>query len=289
MMADDAATFVQTRQFGDAAVTAICDGTARWLPNLAVPEDEWRAAIPEADAAGRITIGFHVFHIRAPDASILVDAGFDDPDSAWGRKFAATWEGVTRSPGAEAGLAAIGVAPEAITHLVITHAHFDHYVGTTVERDGGFAPRFPNARVLLGRADRDRSRYGMPPDPELAPRMEALARTGLLDLVDGDRELTPEVTLLHAPGESPGHSMVRVESGGERCYLLGDLLHHPCEVIHRDWVLTNRDAAAMRASRDALIAEAAPHHATLAFSHAPFPPWGHIVPTGAGFRWVWTE
>ena len=287
MMADDAATFVETRRIGDATVTAICDGTARWQPNLAVPEDEWRAAIPEADAAGRITIGFHVFHIRTPDASILVDAGFDDPDSAWGRKFAAIWEGVARSPGAEAGLAAIGVAPEEITHLVITHAHFDHYVGATVERDGGFAPRFPNARVLLGKADRTQSRYGTPPDPELAPRMDALARAGLLDLVDGDRELAPGVTMLHAPGESPGHSIVRVESGEERCYLLGDLLHHPCEVIHRDWVLTNRDAAAMRASRDRLIAEAAPHHATLAFSHAPFPPWGHIVPTGAGFRWVW--
>lgn len=286
-MAEDAATFVATRRCGAAAVTAISDGTARWRPNFTAPEDEWRAAIPEADAAGRITIGFHVFHIRTPDASILVDAGFDDPDSAWGRKFAATWEGVARSPGVEAGLAAIGVAPAAITHLAITHAHFDHYVGATVERDGDLAPRFPKARVLLGRADHTHSRYGTPPDPELAPRMAALARAGLLDLMDGDREIAPGVTLLHAPGESPGHSVVRVASSGERCYLLGDLLHHPCEVIHRDWVLTNRDATAMRASRDALIAAAAPHHATLAFSHAPFPPWGHIVPTGAGFRWVW--
>lgn len=288
-MADDATRFVETRRIGDVAVTAIGDGTARWLPNFAVPEDEWRAAIPEADAAGRITIGFHVFHIRTPDASILVDAGFDDPDSAWGRKFAATWEGVARSPGVEAGLAAIGIAPEEITLLVITHAHFDHYVGATIERDGAFAPRFPKARVLLGSADRERSRYGTPPDPELAPRMAALERAGLLDLVDGDRELVPGVMMLHAPGESPGHSIVRMASNGERCYLLGDLLHHPCEVIHRDWVLTNRDAAAMRASRDRLIAAAAPHHALLAFSHAPFPPWGHIVPTGAGFRWIRAE
>jgi glyoxylase-like metal-dependent hydrolase (beta-lactamase superfamily II) len=281
--------YVASRPIGDATVTAICDGTARWQPSFAVPAARWRAAIPEADADGRFTIGFHVFHIQTPDASILVDAGFDDPDSTWGRKFARTWEGVSRSPGVEAGLAAIGVRPETITQLVITHAHFDHYVGTTIERADGFAPRFPNARHLLGAADRVNSRYGTPPDPELDARMETLARLGLLDLVEGDRTIAPGVTMLHAPGESPGHSLVRVESAGARFYALGDLLHHPCEAHERDWVLTNRDAAAMRQSRDRLIAEAVPRHALLAFSHAPFPPWGAIVPTDGDVRWEWAE
>jgi len=283
------AAFVSSRRIGAVTVSAICDGTACWRPNFALPEAEWRVGVPEADAEGRITIGFHVFHIRTDSASILVDAGFDDPDSAWGRKFVQTWEGVRRSPGVEAGLAAIGVQPEEITHLVITHAHFDHYVGVTIERDDGLVPRFPNARHLLGAADRMNSRYGTPADPELAPRMETLERLGLLDLVDGDREIAPGVTMLHTPGESPGHSIVRVESAGERFYTLGDLLHHPCEVKERDWVLTNRDAAAMRASRDRVIAEAAPPHALLAFSHAAFPPWGSLVPDDGDYRWKWAK
>jgi hypothetical protein len=37
------------------------------------------------------------------------------------------------------------------------------------------------------------------------------------------------------PGETPGHLIVRVESDGQRCYLVGDLLHHGCEVVHLDW------------------------------------------------------
>jgi glyoxylase-like metal-dependent hydrolase (beta-lactamase superfamily II) len=119
--------------------------------------------------------------------------------------------------------------------------------------------------------------------------MGTLERLGLLDLVDGDRTIAPGVTMLHAPGESPGHAIVRVESAGERFYALGDLLHHPCEVNERDWVLTNRDAAAMRQSRDRLIAEAVPHRALLAFSHAPFPPWGLIVPSDGDVRWEWAN
>jgi glyoxylase-like metal-dependent hydrolase (beta-lactamase superfamily II) len=279
--------YLSTRRIGDVRVTAICDGTALWRPNFAVPEERWRAAVPEADAEGRITIGFHVIHVRAGSASILIDAGFDDPESTWGKKFEHTWDGVRRSPGVEAGLGMIGVSPDEITHLVISHAHFDHYVGTTIEHPGGLAPRFPNARHLLGAADRTRSRYETPPDPELAPRMETLERLGLLELVEDDREIAPGVTLLQTPGESPGHLAVRIESAGERFYALGDVFHHPCEVIERDWVLTNRDAVAMRASRDRLLAGATQSNALLAFSHAPFPPWGRVIAENGGYRWEW--
>jgi glyoxylase-like metal-dependent hydrolase (beta-lactamase superfamily II) len=277
--------YVASRRFGDATITVINDGSSLWAQNFAVPEAALRAAMPEMDAQGRIRIGFQVVHIRIGDASILVDAGFDDPDSAWGRKFAATWAGVARSPGVEAGLARIGVRPEEITHLIITHAHFDHYVGVTVEQDGGYVARFPNARHFIGRSDRTRSRYGNPPDPELTSRMETLERLGLLELVDGDRAIVPGVTMIHAPGESPGHSLVHVASEGAHFYALGDLLHHPCEVRHLDWVLVGRDQAAMRASRDRFLAVAAPQEATLVFSHALFPPWGRIVHDGDGFRW----
>lgn len=286
MAAENATTYVASRRFGDATVTIINDGTVLWPQNFAVPEKELRAAMPEMDARGRIAIGFHVVHIRIGGASILVDAGFDDPDSAWGRRFATRWEGLRRSPGVETGLESIGVRPEEITHLIVTHAHFDHYVGTTIERGGRLAPRFPHARHLIGRADRATSRYDNAPDPELESRMEALERHGLLDLVDGDRAVAPGVAMIHAPGESPGHSIVHVASDGAHFYAVGDLLHHPCEVEHLDWVLAGRDRAAMRASRDRLLTAAVPERATLVFSHARFPPWGKIVPDGAGYRWA---
>ena len=115
--------------------------------------------------------------------------------------------------------------------------------------------------------------------------METLERLGLLALVDGDRQIVPGVTMIHAPGESPGHALVHVASEGAHFYALGDLLHHPSEVEHPDWILTGRDPVAMRASRDRLLAVAVPQRATLVFAHANFPPWGRIVPVDDGFRW----
>lgn len=81
-----AGEYVTSRRVGDATVSVINEGTLYWAPELTAPEEEWRRAIPEADAEGRIPIDFHVVHVWLGGASILVDAGFDDPASSWGRR-----------------------------------------------------------------------------------------------------------------------------------------------------------------------------------------------------------
>jgi glyoxylase-like metal-dependent hydrolase (beta-lactamase superfamily II) len=104
-------------------------------------------------------------------------------------------------------------------------------------------------------------------------------------MIDAEGEVAPGVTMIPAPGETPGHCMVRVRSGGESFYYVGDLFHHPCEVSHPDWIPPRRDLAATRASRSRLFAEAVSGRATVVFSHGRFPAWGRIIPAGGGFRW----
>ena len=43
----NASSFVESRPFGDFIVTVISEGELRFAPELAVPESEWRPAIPE--------------------------------------------------------------------------------------------------------------------------------------------------------------------------------------------------------------------------------------------------
>ena len=92
------------------------------------------------------------------------------------------------------------------------------------------------------------------------------------------------MAMLHAPGETAGHAVVRLDAGGAWFYALGDLVHHACEVEHLDWASPWVDLGAMRASRERLLAEAAREKATVVFTHEPFPPWGRIVRAGAGYR-----
>src|SRR5207245_2036668 len=147
------------------------------------------------------------------------------------------------------------------------------------EHDGQLVPRYPNAHVVLGRADWENA-----PKEHLAPeqraRIGAVAEAGLLDLLDGEREIVPGVTMIPAPGESPGHSIVRISSDRETLYAIGDLVHFAAEVEHSDWMVPWADPKQMPASRRKLLDAAVSTHALVVFSHESFPPWGRIVRKG---------
>jgi glyoxylase-like metal-dependent hydrolase (beta-lactamase superfamily II) len=246
------AAYVDTRRVGEATVTIISDGTLPGFPFVAwlrAPAAAVRRAVPEADAHGALAFGMNVAHVRIGDASILVDPGWGEPSPAHTGGLA-----ISRTPGVQAGLASIGVAPEEVTHVLITHAHWDHICGATVESGGRRAVRYPRARHLLGRAEWVGNPAREDRDSAAAVHLGALERLGLLELVEDDREAVPGVAMLHAPGESPGHHIVRVASAGERFYYLGDLFHHPCEVDHPDWVPPG--PAPARPGGDARVARA---------------------------------
>ena len=137
----------------------------------------------------------------------------------------------------------------------------------------------------MGRRDWADNPNRTQPGSALTLHLGTLERLGLLEVVDRECEVVPGVTFIPTPGESPGHAMARVHSVGESFYYVGDLFHHPCEVEHLDWVSPGRDRAAVRASRERLIAAAVAERAIVVFTHARFPAWGHIMPAGAGYRW----
>ena len=281
-------SYVAGRQFGDTTVTIISDGYIRGKVALPLSEAVWRPAIPEADGAGTIPYGLNFLHIRAGDASIVVDpSGLDDPTTGMVESFASHYPAYELTPGLEAGLASIGVGLDDITHVLITHGHGDHYRGMITERNGQQVPRFAHARYFVGEGDWPRHEANARPDNDRTLCYGTVEQAGQLETVAASREVAPGVTMIPAPGESPGHCIIRVESGGERFYYLGDLFHYAAEVEHLDWMDGGREPVAMRASREQLLAEVADTNAVLLYTHSPFPGWGRIVSGDNGFRWEW--
>lgn len=277
------ADYVVSRRVGDATITAMNDASGlstimKALEN--VPEEVWRAEV-DADANGEICLSYVTAHVRLGNVSILIDLGFDDPSPTTQWKLPRH----QRTPGLQAGLATIGVQPADVTHVLITHSHGDHIAGGTVEIGGRRVPRFPNARHFVGRLDWEGLAERDRPGSHAAIHLATIDRLGMLDLVDGEREIVPSVTMIAAPGESPGHSIVKVESRGETFYFLGDLFHHPCEVAHLDWVARGRDRSRMRQSREKLIADALASNALLLTTHILFPGFGRLERTSTGARW----
>lgn len=277
---------VAVYRLGAATLTVVNVGDSLWTlaEELALPEAE-RTAHPDLFAP--MPFPSQCVHIALPalGASVLVDASVYDfpPDVAQ------VPPGYTPPPGLLPALVSRGVAAEEIGHVVITHPHFDHINGLTRpaedDRDR-WIPCFPNARHYLGTADWEQPELQealADPGSMEARTLGVLHAAGLLELVSGQREIAPGVRIVPAPGETPGHQVVRVESEGQVAYCLGDLFHSAEEVARPEWMATWADRSAMTASRRALLAAAQAEHALLVAAHILGA--GRLAATGAGVSW----
>jgi glyoxylase-like metal-dependent hydrolase (beta-lactamase superfamily II) len=277
---------MSSRQIGGATITVVSDGELLWAPEFPVPKSDSQRAMPEADAAGRIWLGLNVVMIQIGASHIVVDPALDDPGTSFEDRFIGRSSmQIRRSPGLAAALNQLEWTPEGVTHVIITHAHPDHYGGVMAEHNGDLTIRFPNARHFLGRADWEGNDQRQDRNSELNRRLGAVDRRGLLELVDDEVEIAPGVQLVPTPGESPGHMVVRVPAGSEKLYILGDLFHHRCEVEHLDWAPPHADARQLEHTRRQLFAALAQPGVLAIAPHEAFPGWGRMTQVGNRFRW----
>jgi glyoxylase-like metal-dependent hydrolase (beta-lactamase superfamily II) len=271
-----------TRPIGRAIVTVINIGDLRvdmaeWMQ---LGPSEWPAEF--ADAFEEPIYGpIQCVHIKTPELSVMVDAGrFDEAEMG-----PSTLPGYRPPPDVPEQLAGVGVNPEEVTHFVLTHAHYDHFNGTTLDRPG-HPPLFPNARHYIGRADWENEVMQAdiydPAEPE-STTLAKLYDLGMLELVDENLELGPGLTIMASPGESPGHQSVRLRSGGHTFYCVGDLYHHPVEVAYPELAAYWNDKEQVRASRRRLEEAALAEEALLLATHIPG--FGRLVSRPKGVRW----
>lgn len=228
------------------------------------------ARYPEAfDDAGRWVAPIGSFLLRAGGRTVLVDTGLGP--NKWPMLIA---DAYGRLP---AELRRIGVEPEAIDTVFLTHMHGDH-VGWNVA-DGG-APTFPKARYLLQRADWEYATDSQIFDANsnAAKPLRPLFERGLLDLLDGEAQVAPELTALPTPGHTPGHMSLLVVSGGDRAVITGDVITSPAQIHEPDWqpVFDHRGEEAA-ATRRALLDRIEAEGMTVAAGHFPAPGFGRVL------------
>jgi glyoxylase-like metal-dependent hydrolase (beta-lactamase superfamily II) len=105
-----------------------------------------------------------------------------------------------------------------------------------------------------------------------------LQELGALELIEGDRDLTPQIRLLHTPGHTPGHLSTLITSGGERALIWGDVAIHPAQVSQPEWnAMFDMDGETARATRAAILDRVEAEGMTVAARHFPEPGFGHVV------------
>ncbi|WP_431245725.1 MBL fold metallo-hydrolase [Leifsonia xyli] len=234
-------------RLGELRVDAISDGAFVARPSYFgadVPGDA-RPDLFDRDGAAWLPIG--CFLIRHPGGVVLVDAGL-------GPALDPMPDGMMLVGGQlPTGLRALGVAPEDVTDVVITHFHLDH-VGWLFNLDA--RPVFPHARLWFGAGEWDHFVDG---PGEMAPHIRAgfrsLEGTDRLRPLDADADVVRGVRAVHAPGHTPGHLAVELGRGAHRMLLLGDAVTVPQQVEEPGWhSMGDVDAALAEQSRRALWA-----------------------------------
>ena len=125
---------VSRRRFGELDVAVLHAGLLH-IP----PQPAWRmeGSGYSLDDEGRPITGINGLLVKSADAVILIDPNSWEHGGIVESKMAVTF----LAPGPPIdSLAAVGVNPEQVTHVVITHGHWDHYSALTDAR-GAFVSR----------------------------------------------------------------------------------------------------------------------------------------------------
>lgn len=161
-------------------------------------------------------IAYYLWVIRNRNRTVVVDLGFDR------RSGDARGRVMLREP--MDALAAIGVKPEDVETVIITHMHYDH---------AGHGPEFPNATFVLQEKEVAwcTGKYmGYPPlrrsfDVEHVTDMIRANFQSRVKFIDGDKEILPGISVHLVGGHSGGLQVVRVETANGPLVIASDAAH----------------------------------------------------------------
>ncbi|MDF1635322.1 MBL fold metallo-hydrolase [Mycoplana sp. MJR14] len=244
---------------------------AAWLNDMFLPQDSFDWPL-------------NAVVVRSGEQTILLDAGLGlDPDL-----------NLPRAGQLLKRLAGAGIDLASVTDVVLTHLHMDHIGGLLVE--GVREQLRPDLRIHVAAAEvkfweaPDFSHTDMPPGFPDALRAAAKRFTqeyrSHLRTFEDEHEVAPGVVVRRTGGHTPGHSVIRMASGGDRLTFAGDAVFavgFEQPDWHNGFEHDPEEAARVRVR---LLRELAATGEQLVATHLPFPSIGRVAVDGDAFRWV---
>lgn len=184
-----------------------------------VPKPLWSRLAPP-DEQNRIPLQTNCLLLDDGDHRVLIETGFGDK---WSDKERGFYDLEHRT--IIDALAERAVDPASITHIIVTHLHFDHAAGLTAMNPSGHAYCvFPGATILVQQQEW----------ADALANKSTMTRTYLRDhldpiedqveLVEGEREVLPGVHVWPMPGHTWGQHAVRFADETSTVCFAGDVM-----------------------------------------------------------------
>jgi glyoxylase-like metal-dependent hydrolase (beta-lactamase superfamily II) len=265
---------LQRTTLGDFELTIVNDG-GYYLDGGAmfgvVPKVLWEKKFPP-DEKNRLHMECNTLVVRTGDRTVLIETGI-------GNKLSEKLQGIySNKARLLANLEASNIAPDDIDIVINTHLHFDHAGWNTIYKDGRPVPTFPRAKYYAQRGEwehaqeqheRDRISY-------ISDNYNPLIDSGQMELISGDREICPGISVRVLGGHTRHHQSVILRSAGKTACYIGDLVPTVSH-LHPTWVMGyDLDPILCIDNRHKLYAEAVPEQWLCIFTHEPRTPMAYI-------------
>lgn len=199
------------------------DGGAMWG---VVPATLWRPLTPP-DEDNTILLALNCFLAERDGVRVVLEGGIG---TRWSEKHQRIYR-IQFVDSLRASLARLGLTPEDIDHVVLSHCHWDHCGGLVEEVEGQLEPVFPRAQVHAPQVEIDRC---LDPDPVRAASYRAddlrpLLERGLLQGFEGSQTLLEGLEAHVLGGHSDGVSVLLLGEGDDRAIFWADVVpttHH---------------------------------------------------------------
>lgn len=230
---------METMQIGEIKLTWLNGGVTHLDGGAmfgVVPKPLWAKKYP-VNENNQIELRTDPILVQANGLNMLIDSGIGNGklNDKQKRNF-----GVTEESNLVEDLGRLGIQPNDIDYILMTHLHFDHACGLTKREGETWVPVFERAEIITTQTEwvemknpniRSKSTYW-------AENWEAVA--SLVRPFESEQEITDGIKMIHTGGHSDGHAIIIIEDGGDRLIHMADIMptHAHANVL---WVLAYDD------------------------------------------------
>ena len=184
-----------------------------------VPKVMWSRKVL-ADEKNFVWAGLNSLLVRTGEQNILIETGIGNRLS----------ERMVKIYGQPAklldNLTAGGVSPDEIDIVINTHLHFDHCGWNTVRKGDRVVPTFPKAKYYVqeGEWQHAQEQHVRDAVSYIGDNYNPLIESGQMELLRGDREIVPGISVKVFSGHTAHMQAVVVTSGGKTACYISDLM-----------------------------------------------------------------
>lgn len=222
----------------------------------------------EASEKYTTAIGINPMLIRDDKHVIILDTGL-----GWGLDHRSSYRDTSNL---KTNLDIFGLTPADVTHVVLSHLHFDHSAGSTyVDEHTSTQPTMPRANYFLQKKEwyyaleqleKKHQLKGAGYDTDELYKLAADDK--LVMITDTYFELVPGIELIRTGGHTPGHQIVKIQDGGESAYFLGDLIPSEFHLNHYAMRHMDVDPVQSKKAKTLILRQALEEEAFLLFYHS---------------------